>query len=85
MTYKCIKVTYKFFKEKRIMAFTPFEEKIMMYIGRQSVSISEIEKNFFGSSRPARSTLYRALQKLVHKSVIKMTGERRSARYEKVK
>lgn len=67
------------------MAFSPFEERIMLYISRHSVSISEIEKNFFSSDRPARSTLYRALQKLVHKSAIKMTGVGKGARYEKIK
>lgn len=67
------------------MALTHLEERIMMKIGKHSVSIGEIEAGFFSSERPARSTLYRALQKLVHKSVIKQTGLGRGTRYEKVK
>ena len=67
-----------------LMALTPFEERIMMHIGRQSVSISEIENGFFGE-RPARSTLYRALQKMVHKSIIRQTGSQRGRRYEKIR
>lgn len=67
------------------MALTPFEERILMQIGKNSVSISEIENDFFSSERPARATLYRALQKMVHKSVIRQTGAQRGRRYEKIK
>ncbi len=66
------------------MALTPLEERIVSKIGRHSVTISEIESGFFADI-PSRSKLYRALQKLLHKSVIRQTGDKRGRRYEKVK
>lgn len=65
------------------MALTTLEERIMRAIGRNRVSISEIESAFFGMDRPIRRTVQRALIEMARKNLIRRFGTGRGTKYEK--